>query len=239
MLSLAMNPNNTNPDEIDKFTRLARDWWDPKGKLRTLHDVNPLRLGYIDKRITLKGKNVLDVGCGGGILTEAMAHKGANVSGLDASHAVIQVAVEHARKNALDIHYMTDTVEALADRGESRFDVITCMELLEHVPRPDWLIRSCAKLLNHNGHLILASINRNMQSYLLGILGAEYILGLLPKGTHDYARFIRPSELGRWLRDADFSVLDISGMRYLPGIQYCALISDPAVNYLLHARLAD
>ena len=230
--------NNIDPDEIDKFDKLALDWWNPAGKLRTLHDINPTRLNYIDNTVSLGGKNVLDVGCGGGILTEAMARKGADVLGLDASEPVIQVAIQHARRNRLEIEYVVGTVEDFATENENRFDVITCMELLEHVPNPETLLAACARLLRRNGHLVLATINRNLKSWLTTIIGAEYLFGLLPKGTHDYSSFIRPSELNSWLRKANLHLLDIKGMRYIPGVKYCALTNDPGSNYMVHARLA-
>ena len=229
--------DNINPDEVDKFNQLARDWWDRGGPLQTLHDINPIRLNYITANVSLDGRRVLDVGCGGGILTEALAGRGARVQGLDASEAVIRVARQHAQDNGLEIEYIPGRLEDFAADNPDCYDAVTCMELLEHVPDPEALLQTCARLLRPGGDLVLATINRNLKSYLSAVIGAERLFGLLPKGTHDYAGFIRPSELERWLRMANFEVLDIRGMLYIPGLRYCALTNDPGVNYLLHARL--
>ncbi|MCY4362304.1 MAG: bifunctional 2-polyprenyl-6-hydroxyphenol methylase/3-demethylubiquinol 3-O-methyltransferase UbiG [Gammaproteobacteria bacterium] len=228
---------NINQDEVDKFNRLANDWWDSNGPLRTLHDINPARLNYITGKVALKGRRVLDVGCGGGVLTEALARGGARVQGLDASDDVVRVARQHARENSLEIDYIAGKLEDFASENPDCFDVLTCMELLEHVPDPGALLQTCARLLRPGGDLILSTINRNLKSYLSTIIGAERVFGLLPEGTHDYGAFIRPSELDRWLRTAHFNVMDIRGMLYLPGLRYCALTNDPGVNYLVHARL--
>ena len=230
--------DNINPEEVEKFERLAHDWWDTAGPMKPLHDINPVRLSYISDNVTLDGRRVLDVGCGGGILTEALARRGATVRGLDAGEAVIRVAARHAQENGLRIEYTAASLEQFAAGNAGRFEVLTCMELLEHVPDPGELLHACARVLAPGGHLFLATINRNLKSYLGAVIGAERLFGLLPRGTHDYAGFIRPSELKRWLRDAGFDVLDIRGMLYIPGLGYCALIDDPGVNYLLHARLA-
>ena len=228
---------NINPDEVDKFNRLAHDWWDSDGPLRTLHDINPARLSYIAGKVALEGRRVLDVGCGGGVLTEALARRGARVQGLDASADVVRVARQHAQENSLEIEYITGKPEEFAAQNPDCFDVLTCMELLEHVPDPGALLHTCARLLRPGGDLILSTINRNLKSYLSTIIGAERLFGLLPAGTHDYGAFIRPSELERWLRTARFNVMDIRGMLYVPGLRYCALTNDPGVNYLVHARL--
>ena len=228
---------NINQDEVDKFNRLAHDWWDSNGPLRTLHDINPARLNYITGKVAIEGRRVLDVGCGGGVLTEALARGGARVQGLDASDAVVRVARQHARDNSLEIDYIAGKLEDFASQNPDCFDVLTCMELLEHVPDPGALLQTCARLLRPGGDLILSTINRNLKSYLSTIIGAERVFGLLPEGTHDYGAFIRPSELDRWLRTAHFNVMDIRGMLYLPGLRYCALTNDPGVNYLVHARL--
>lgn len=230
--------DNVNPDELDKFRRLALEWWDTGGPMRTLHDINPVRLAYISDNAPLEGRRVLDVGCGGGILTEGLARLGARVQGLDAGEEVIQAAAEHARQNGLDIEYRAGTLEDFAAENQESYDVVTCMELLEHVPDPEQLLHACGRVLAPGGRLFAATINRNLKSYLSAIVGAERLFGLLPEGTHDYACFIRPSELGCWLRGAGFNVLGISGMLYVPGIRYCALTNNPGVNYLLHARLA-
>ena len=228
---------NIDSNELDKFASLADDWWDPDGQLKTLHHINPVRLQYIDRRMGLKGKEVLDLGCGGGLLCEAMALAGANVTGIDANGSAIAAAVEHSRQNSLRIVYHTKTAEAFAVDHSRGFDAVACMELLEHVPDVQSLITSCARMLRPGGHLFLSTINRNARSYASVILAAEYLLGLLPRGTHDYSRFIRPSELAAWLRKEGFELLDIAGMTYIPGLQTATINSRPAVNYLAHAVL--
>ena len=230
--------DNVNPDEVEKFERLAHDWWDLTGPMKTLHHINPVRLAYVSNRVALHGRRVLDVGCGGGIFTEALARPGTAVSGLDAGSEVIRVAARHAQENGLEITYMAASLEEFAADNAGCYDVITCMELLEHVPDPDGLLRACARVLTPGGHLFLATINRTLRAWLGAVIGAERVLGLLPKGTHDYAGFIRPSELERWLRNTGFETLDLRGMLYIPILRYCALIDDPGVNYLLHARRA-
>lgn len=231
--------HNVDPDELSKFGRHAPDWWDPRGPLRTLHAINPVRLRYIDAAVTLSGKSVLDVGCGGGLLCEAMARNNARVTGIDASSAVIVTAKAHRDEQQLDIEYAVCTAEQFASEGVRRFDAVTCMELLEHVPDPPALLRACARLLEPGGSLVLATLNRTLKAYAAAVLGAEYVLRLLPRGTHDYARFIRPSELRRWLVAAGLDVVDISGVRYIPWLDRCSLTDDPSINYLLHARLRD
>lgn len=242
-----MKTMNLDEEEIDKFDALAREWWDPNGKLKTLHALNPVRLAYIKQAIKLSGSTVLDIGCGGGLLTEAMAAEHAEVSGLDASQIAIDVANLHQqpgpdrqhRHDSLGIAYHHGTAEEFSQDNIAQFDVLTCMELLEHVPDPASLIASCASMLKPQGHIFLSTLNRNLKSYVAAILAAEYLLKLLPKGTHDYQRFIRPSELCAWLRHADFKVLDISGMTYIPGIEQCTLSNTPEINYLLHAQLKE
>ena len=231
-----IDPNNISPAEVAKFERLAQHWWDASGPMQTLHDINPARLAYISAQVSLPGRRVLDVGCGGGILTEALARQGANVQGLDAGAEIIRVAQQHALDTGLEIAYSNAALEDFVGNNSDNFEVITCMELLEHVPDPEQLLRACGRALAPGGHLFLATINRNLKSYASAILGAERLLRLLPAGTHDYAAFIRPAELQRWLRRAGFKTLDISGMLYVPGLRYCALIDDPGVNYLVHAR---
>jgi 2-polyprenyl-6-hydroxyphenyl methylase / 3-demethylubiquinone-9 3-methyltransferase len=227
---------NIDTDELNKFSALASDWWAPTGNLKTLHVINPVRLNYIDKAASLNNKNVLDIGCGGGLLSEAMSYKGARVTGLDANESAIEVAQEHAKASSLRIDYIHTTAEQYARDSNIKYDVITCMELLEHVPDPESLLSASAELLNPGGQLFVATLNRNAKSYAASILAAEYIMGLLPLGTHDYAKFIKPSELSRWLRKLDFEIEDISGMHYLPIVDKCVLNNDPSVNYLLHAR---
>lgn len=227
---------NIDADELHKFALLADDWWNPAGSLKTLHVINPLRLNYIDTAASIQDKTVLDIGCGGGILSEAMNARGAIVTGLDANKSAIEVAREHAQLSSARIDYVHATAEQYAQENNKKYDVITCMELLEHVPDPASLMSACANMLKPGGDLIVATLNRNARSYAASILAAEYILGLLPKGTHDYAKFIKPSELSRWLRKMDFTIVDISGMHYVPVINHCLLNNDPSVNYLLHAR---
>jgi len=231
--------HNTDPAELGKFESLGGDWWSPDGALKTLHIINPVRLAYVAGRARLEGSTVIDVGCGGGILSEALAQAGARVTGIDASGAAIDAAVDHARGNNLDIRYFTATAEAFAaDRGE-RFDVLTCMELLEHLPDPESLVRACATLTKPGGHLFLSTINRSAFAWAGAVLGAEYLLGLLPRGTHQYARFLRPSELARMLRGAGFTVHDVSGMTYIPWLDRCLITRRPSINYLIHARRAE
>jgi 2-polyprenyl-6-hydroxyphenyl methylase / 3-demethylubiquinone-9 3-methyltransferase len=227
---------NIDTGELHKFELLADDWWDPAGSLKTLHIINPLRLEYIDKAVPLGNKKVLDVGCGGGLLSEALSKRGAIVTGLDANASAIEAAREHARLFPCNVDYIISTAEQYASETNVKYDLISCMELLEHVPDPESLLTACASMLKPGGDLIVATLNRNAKSYAAAIFAAEYVLGLLPKGTHDYAKFVKPSELGRWLRRLDFSIVDISGMHYLPIVNHCLLNNDPSVNYLLHAR---
>ena len=230
---------NINLDELKSFESLVDDWWNPHGKLRTLHVINPVRMRYIENAVVLAGKKVLDIGCGGGILCESMAEKSAHVTGLDASKASIQAATDHSKLNDLNIEYNICTVEEYADQAQRQFDVITCMELLEHIPDQASILNSVSRLLKQGGQLFLSTINRTMISYLSTIIGAEYILNLIPRGTHHYSQFITPAELCNELISSGFSIVDISGIRYLPIINYAFLTSDPAVNYLIHAQLAD
>ena len=229
--------DNLHRAEVEKFSALSAHWWDPDGPFTTLHAINPTRAAYIAGRVSLADRNLLDAGCGGGILAESLARRGAHVTGIDAAADAIHAARRHAEEQRLEIDYLAQTAEQLRQNGDRRFDIVTCMELLEHVPKPQALIHTLARLLNRNGHLILSTINRNLKAYLSAIVAAEYILRLLPKGTHDYGRFIRPSELCAWLRAAGFTIEHIAGLRYLPGIDYCAIDDSPAVNYLVHARL--
>jgi len=230
---------NVDAAEIAKFEAVARRWWDRSGEFKPLHDINPLRLNYIEKRAALPERQILDVGCGGGILSEGMAFRGAHVTGLDMGNAPLQVARLHALESALDIDYQKSTVEALAATKSDCYDIITCLEMLEHVPDPESIIRACRTLLKTGVHLFLSTINRNPKSYLFAILGAEYLLNLLPKGTHDFAKLIRPSELARWLRPHGFELQDITGMSFNPLTQQYKLTSDTDVNYLVHAVLSD
>ncbi|MDJ0862713.1 MAG: bifunctional 2-polyprenyl-6-hydroxyphenol methylase/3-demethylubiquinol 3-O-methyltransferase UbiG [Gammaproteobacteria bacterium] len=227
---------NVDYQELAKFEELAHRWWDPESEFKPLHNINPLRLDYIDQRARLAGKRVVDVGCGGGILSESMAERGAEVVGIDMGEAPLGVARLHTLESGVKIDYRRMTAEALAEEEAASFDVVTCMELLEHVPDPSSTVAACARLAKPGGHVFFSTINRNPKSYLLAIIGAEYVLGLLPKGTHDYAKFIRPAELGRWLRDADLSLGDLTGMTYNPLTRRYKLGRDVDVNYLAHAR---
>lgn len=230
-------PLNIDDKELDKFDALASDWWDPNGRLRTLHHINPVRLRYIDQSASLTDKMVLDLGCGGGLLAEAMAKKGSRVTGLDASPSAIAIAESHRQGEGLEIEYVAESAEQYATHNRDKFDIVTCMELLEHVPDVESLLNACATLLKPGGDLFLATINRTLKSYMAAIVAVEYCLRLLPKGTHEYAKFIKPSELNQWLIRQGFTMLDLVGMNYIPGINQCSLTGDPAVNYIVHARL--
>jgi len=228
---------NLDSKELAKFSSLADQWWNPEGQLKTLHVINPVRLAYIDAEVSLAGKRVLDVGCGGGILAEAMAKKDACVTGLDASERAIGVARIHSRQSGRNIDFIVSTPEKYASQQAESFDVVTCMELLEHVPNPESVIAACARLVKPNGHVILSTVNRTPKAYALAVLGAEYLFKLLPKGTHEYVQFIRPSELARWCRRQNMTVRHITGLTYLPLVNYCALSRKTDVNYMMHAEL--
>ena len=226
---------NVDPLELDKFNQLAHRWWDPGSEFKPLHDINPLRLDYIDGIATLRGKRVLDVGCGGGILAEAMAARGARVTGIDLGDAPLKVAQLHLLESGLEVDYRKVEAEALARDMPGAFDVVTCMELLEHVPDPSAMVQACATLARPGGWLFFSTINRNLKSYVFAVIGAEYVLKLLPRGTHDYARFIKPSELATHCRGAGLSIRGVTGMTYNPFTKVYALESDADVNYILHA----
>jgi len=228
-----MNPTaNVNPAETAKFDRLASRWWDPDGESRPLHDLNPVRFGYIAERAALKGARALDVGCGGGILSESLARAGAQVTAIDLAPAVLDVARLHLHESGLAVDYREVAVEALAEEMPAAFDVITCMEMLEHVPDPASVIRACATLLEPGGRLFLSTLNRTPLAFGAAILGAEYVLRLLPRGTHRYEQFIRPSELARDLRDAGLELDDVSGIAYEPITRRAWRTSRVDVNYL-------
>jgi 2-polyprenyl-6-hydroxyphenyl methylase/3-demethylubiquinone-9 3-methyltransferase len=226
---------NFDPSEISKFEELAHRWWDPHSEFKPLHDINPLRLAYVCKRVALSGKRVLDVGCGAGLLAESMALEGACVSGIDLGEAPLEVARLHGMESKLEIDYRHTTAEQLVEQEPQSYDVVTCMEVLEHVPDPSSTVAACGGLVKAGGHVFFSTINRNLKSFALAIIGAEYILSLLPKGTHEYAKFIRPSELSRWCRMAELRLEDLTGMTYHPLTKTYRLSDDVDVNYFVHA----
>jgi 2-polyprenyl-6-hydroxyphenyl methylase/3-demethylubiquinone-9 3-methyltransferase len=225
---------NADPAELEKFSALAHRWWDPESEFKPLHQINPLRLDWIDRVARLQGKSALDVGCGGGILAEAMARRGARVRGIDLSDKALKVAQLHLLESRLAVEYEAISAEDLAARSPASCDVVTCMELLEHVPDPASTVRACAELARPGAHVFFSTINRNLKSYVLAVIGAEYILKLLPKGTHDYLKFITPSELARHCRDAGLEVRAVIGMTYNPFTRAYSLGTDTDVNYLVH-----
>ncbi len=227
-------PDNADPEEIEKFNRLAADWWDTEGTSAALHAINPLRLSFIQTYTNLKDRSVLDVGCGGGILTESLAIAGAQTTGLDLATASLECARRHSENNSLSINYIKSTVETYAEDNPTRFDVITCMELLEHVPDPQSIIQACSKLAKPGAHIFFSTINRNVKSYFSAIVGAEYVLKLLPKQTHDYAKFIKPSELAQWCRNAGISWQHTIGITYNPFTQQYSTTPSTDVNYIVH-----
>ena len=230
-----MTEQNVDPVEIEKFQSIANRWWDPESEFKPLHDINPLRVGYIESRIgTLADKKILDIGCGGGILAEALALKGANVTGIDMAEKSLKVAKMHLHESGLDIDYQMITAEQFAQQKAGTFDIVTCLEMLEHVPDPASIITAATGLLKPDGQLFLSTINRNPKAFVLAILGAEYILNMIPKGTHEYRKFIKPSELASAVRANQMEVLDVTGMTYNPLTKHYRLGRDPGVNYLMH-----
>nr|CAA6824585.1 MAG: 3-demethylubiquinone-9 3-methyltransferase (EC [uncultured Thiotrichaceae bacterium] len=225
---------NVDPNEIRKFEEIAHRWWDMDSEFKPLHDINPLRLNYIDNRAAIRGKKVLDVGCGGGILAESMAHRGAEVTGIDMGETPLSVATLHALETGIEMDYRQIPAEELAAEMPGQFDVVTCMEMLEHVPDPESIIQACSKLVKPEGHLFFSTLNRNPKSFMLAIVGTEYLLNMLPKGTHEYGKFIRPSELEQAARKNELDLKNISGLSYNPLFQSYRITEDVDVNYMMH-----
>jgi 2-polyprenyl-6-hydroxyphenyl methylase/3-demethylubiquinone-9 3-methyltransferase len=225
---------NVDPAEIARFSELAHRWWDPASDFKPLHDINPLRLDYIDRCAGLSGKTVLDVGCGGGILAESMAQRGAQVTGIDLSDKALKVAQLHVLESGVVLDYRHSSAEDFASERPQHYDIVTCMELLEHVPDPASTVRACATLAKAGGHVFFSTINRNLKSYLFAVVGAEYVLRMLPRGTHRYEKFVKPSELGGFCRQGSLDVREVIGMTYNPLTDRYALGSDTSVNYLMH-----
>lgn len=230
---------NVDPDEIAKFEALASRWWDPTSEFKPLHDINPLRLEFIDERVGLAGKKALDVGCGGGLLSEAMAAKGAQVTGIDMGDAPLSVAKLHLKESDLQVDYQKIQAEVLAEQTPASYDVVTCLEMLEHVPDPSVVVAACAKLVKPGGSVFFSTINRNAKSFLFAIVGAEYVLNLLPRGTHEYEKLIKPSELDTWGRDAGLMLKEMTGMHYNPFSKVYRLGPGVGVNYLMWTELGD
>ncbi|WP_227815065.1 bifunctional 2-polyprenyl-6-hydroxyphenol methylase/3-demethylubiquinol 3-O-methyltransferase UbiG [Nitrogeniibacter aestuarii] len=227
---------NADPAELQKFSEIAHRWWDPESEFRPLHEINPLRLDWIDGIVSLEGKRVIDVGCGGGILAEGMAFRGANVTGIDLGEKALSVARLHLHESGLDIDYQHISAEDMADTNPDAFDVVTCLEMLEHVPDPASIVAACARMVKPGGHVFFSTINRNAKAYLLAVIGAEYVLNLLPRGTHDYAKFIKPSELSRMARVNGLATRTMCGLTYNPITKVYALGNDTGVNYLMHTQ---
>lgn len=231
-----MEPTNVDSQEISKFNALASRWWDPDSEFKPLHQINPLRLDYIDARAGLDGSRVIDVGCGGGILSESMAQRGANVTGIDLAEAALGVAKLHLLESGHEVEYLRARAEDMAAERPGEYDVVTCLEMLEHVPDPEAVVAACHALVKPGGHVFFSTINRNPKAFLFAIVGAEYVLRLLPRGTHEYAKFIRPSELEGWARGAGLKMHHITGMQYNPLSGHYRLGGDVAVNYLVHCQ---
>jgi len=234
---MTMKHGNVDDNEIAKFEKLASRWWDRNSEFKPLHDINPLRAGFIDSKVNLVGKRVLDIGCGGGILAEALARRGAKVTGIDMGVAPLAVARLHLLESGLAVEYEQAAAETFAEQHAGEFDVVTCLEMLEHVPDPSAVVAACRRLLRPGGDLFVSTINRNPKAWLFAVIGAEYVLRLLPRGTHDYRKFIKPSELCDWARQHGFELGELKGMTYNPFTREYRLGSDVDVNYLIHFRL--
>jgi len=227
--------NNFDQQELDKFSKLADEWWNPNGKFKPLHLINPLRVSYIENKVQLKGLDILDIGCGGGILSEALSQKGANVTAIDLADGPLEVAKIRQKQSKLDIKYKKRSTAELVNEGH-KYDVITCLEMLEHVPDPAGIVKDCADLTKSGGHLFFSTINRNLKSFVFAILGAEYILNILPKGTHEFEKLIKPSELKNYVDAAKLDFEEVKGMSYIPIFDIVRLTEDSSVNYIVHAR---
>ena len=227
---------NADPQELAKFEALAGRWWNPEGPMKALHEINPLRLDYIDQRAPLKGARVLDVGCGGGLLSEGMAGRGAQVLGIDLAQASLDVAAAHAREHEVEVQYRCQSAEQLAEEQPGAFEIVTCLEMLEHVPDPGLVVSACARAVQPGGTVFFSTINRNLKSFLLAIVGAEHVLGMLPRGTHEYEKLIRPSELAAWCRDADLQVLGLTGLHFNPVTRSFRLGGNVDVNYFAETQ---
>lgn len=227
-------PGNVDAAELAKFEAMAQRWWDPAGDFRPLHDLNPVRIDFIEARAGLAGRRVLDVGCGGGLVSEAMARRGAEVTAIDLARGPLEVARLHAMEAGIAVDYRLASAEELAQQAPASFDLVTCLEMLEHVPQPSSVLHSLASLVRPGGHVICSTINRGPKAFALAIVGAEYVLGLLPRGTHEYARFIRPSELGRYGREAGLDLKELAGIDYDPFSRKARITADTSVNYLAH-----
>jgi len=228
-----MHAMNADPIELQKFSDLAHRWWDPTSEFRPLHEINPLRLEWINARAPIAGRKIVDVGCGGGILAESMARRGADVTGIDLSEKALKVADLHSLESGVQVRYELISAEHLAAREAGQYDIVTCMEMLEHVPDPSSVVKACAALVKPGGHVFFSTINRNPKAYLFAVVGAEYVLRLLPKGTHDYTKFITPAELAQYVRDAGMEVASLKGMGYNPLTKVYSLNQDTSVNYLV------
>lgn len=228
--------HNVDTEELAKFSKLANEWWDTEGPFKTLHDINPVRLDFIKQHCHLAGKKVIDVGCGGGILTEGLAQAGAVATGIDLAEDLLSVAKTHQQQSDLAIDYQHISAETIASQSAGQFDVVCCLEMLEHVPDPASIVRACQQLVKKDGYVFFSTLNRHPKAYLFAILGAEYCLGLLPKGTHDYQQFIRPSELTSWTRQAGLETVSLKGMQYNPLNRKASLCEDVSINYLLCCR---